>query len=166
MIFKSVNVRLLRTAAIVGCAATLVACQPTVDQRGNTPEPDHLSQIQPGKTDKATVTRLLGSPSSVAEFDPNVWYYVSAKTEDVAFLKTETLDQNVIKITFDKSNVVQSVQKLGMKDAETITPNPNATPSRGREFSWIEELLGNFGRFVSKNRPTEGGGAGGGGDGY
>jgi len=156
MIFKPVNVRWLRAAAAVACATVQFACQPTVDQRGNAPEADKLSQIQVGKTDKATVTRLLGSPSSVAEFDPNVWYYVSSKTEDVAFLKTETLDQNVIKLTFDKSNVVQSVQKLGMQDAETITPNPNATPSRGREFSWIEEFLGNFGRFVSKNRPQEG----------
>lgn len=164
MIFKPDNVRWLRTAAIVACTMLLFACQPTVDQRGNAPQVDKLSQIQVGKTDKATVTRLLGSPSSVAEFDPNVWYYVSAKTEDIAFLKTQTLDQNVVKITFDKSNVVQSVQKLGMQDAETITPNPNATPSRGREFSWIEEFLGNFGRFVSKNRPQEsGGGSGGGG---
>src|SRR5690348_18473090 len=79
------------------------------------PEASKLSQIQVGKTDKTSVTELLGSPSSVAEFDPNVWYYVNAKTEDLAFLKTQTLDQNVVKITFDKSNVVQSVQKLDRK---------------------------------------------------
>ncbi|MGH7001016.1 MAG: outer membrane protein assembly factor BamE [Stellaceae bacterium] len=151
----------MRAAAFVACATVLFACQPTIDQRGDTPEADKLSQVQVGKTDKTTVTERLGSPSSVAEFDPNVWYYVSAKTEDIAFLKTQTLDQNVVKITFDKSNVVQSVQKLGMQDAETITPNPNATPSRGREFSWIEEFLGNFGRFVSKNRPKEGNTGGG-----
>ena len=162
MVFKLVNAHWLRAAAFVACVTALVACQPTIDQRGNTPEASKLSQIQVGKTDKTTVTELLGSPSSVAEFDPNVWYYVNSKTEDLAFLKTETLDQNVVKITFDKSNVVQSVQKLGMQDAQTITPNPNATPSRGREFSWIEEFLGNFGRFVSKNRPQEGGGSGGG----
>ncbi|MDE1904285.1 MAG: outer membrane protein assembly factor BamE [Alphaproteobacteria bacterium] len=159
MVFKLINTHLLRAAAIVACATVLFGCQPTVDLRGNTPEASKLSQIQVGKTDKTTVTELLGSPSSVAEFDPNIWYYVNAKTEDIAFLKTQTLDQNVVKITFDKSNVVQSVDKLGMKDAETITPNPNATPSRGRQFSWIEEFLGNFGRFVSKNRP--GGGSGG-----
>lgn len=154
MIFKSVYDRWLRVAAVVACTAMLFACDPPVDQRGNVPQADRLSQIQPGKTDKATVTRLLGSPSSVAEFDPNVWYYVSSKTEDVAFLKTKTLDQNVVKVSFDKNGVVQSLQKLSMQDAEAITPNPNATPSRGREFSWIEEFLGNFGRFVSKNKPA------------
>lgn len=160
MVCKPVHFVWLRRAAVFACTAMLFACQPTVDQRGNAPQADKLSQIQPGKTDKGTVTRLIGSPSSVAEFDPNVWYYVSAKTEDMAFLKTETLDQNVVKITFDKNGIVQSIQKRDLKDAETITPNPNATPSRGREFSWIEEFLGNFGRFVSKNRPTEGGGGG------
>ena len=163
MVFKSVYVHWLRVGAVVACAVPLFACDPPIDQRGNAPEVNHLSQIQSGKTDKATVTRLLGSPSSVAEFDPNVWYYISSKTEDVAFLKTETVDQNVVQITFDKNGVVQSLKKLSMKDAEAITPDPNATPSRGREFSWIEEFLGNFGRFVSKNRPTESGDSGGGG---
>ena len=153
MVFKPIHGHFLRGAAIAACTLLLFACQPTIDQRGNAPEPDKLSQIQPGKTDKATVTRLLGSPSSVAEFDPNVWYYINSKTEDIAFLKTQTLDQHVIKITFDKSGIVQSVEKKGLQDAQAITPDPNATPSRGREYSWIEEFLGTFGRFVSKNRP-------------
>lgn len=150
MLFKPVHRRLLSGVAAVACALLLFACQPTVDDRGDAPNPAKLAQIQPGKTDKAAVTRLLGSPSSIAAFDPNIWYYVSSKTEDVAFLKTQTLDQHVVAITFNKNGVVQSVAQRGLKDAEAILPDPNVTPTRGRQFSWIEEFLGNFGRFNAK----------------
>jgi outer membrane protein assembly factor BamE (lipoprotein component of BamABCDE complex) len=150
MLFKPIHRRLLRGAVVIACATFLFACQPTVDDRGDSPDPAKLAQIQPGKTDKAAVTRLLGSPSSIAAFDPNVWYYISSTTEDVAFLKTQTLDQHVVAITFNKNGIVESVDKKGLKDAEAITPDPNVTPTRGRQFSWIEEFLGNFGRFNSK----------------
>jgi hypothetical protein len=49
-----------------------------------------------------------------------------------------------------------------MEDRQMVTPNPNATPAPGREFSFIEQLLGNFGKFGSSGSS---GGAGPGGPG-
>jgi len=119
-----------------------------VDQRGNLPEPDKLSQILPGTTDKATVTQLLGSPSSVAAFDGDTWYYISQRTKSVAFFKPEMLDQQVLAIDFDDKGVVRGVRHRDLADGEAIVPNPNATPAPGREFSFLEQLIGNFGRFA------------------
>ena len=129
----------------------LAACSVPVDQRGNLPDPDKLSQILPGTTDKATVTQLLGSPSSVAAFDGDTWYYISQKTKSVAFFKPEKLDQQVLAIDFDDKGIVRDLRHRDMADGETIVPNPNATPAPGREFSFLEQLIGNFGRFSSKN---------------
>jgi outer membrane protein assembly factor BamE (lipoprotein component of BamABCDE complex) len=122
-----------------------------VDQRGNLPEPDKLSQILPGTTDKATVTQLLGSPSSVAAFDGDTWYYISQKTKSVAFFKPDMLDQQVLAIDFDDKGIVREVRHRDLADGETIVPNPNATPAPGREFSFLEQLIGNFGRFSGKD---------------
>jgi outer membrane protein assembly factor BamE (lipoprotein component of BamABCDE complex) len=166
MFFKPVHRRRRwRLAAPLCVAWILAACNVPVDQRGNLPEENNLSQIKPGETDKATVTRLLGTPSTVAAFDPNTWYYVSQKTKTVAFFRTDVLDQEVVSITFNQDGVVKTVDTHGMQDAQAVTPNPNATPSKGREFSTIEMFLGNFGKFVNKSRPsdsgdTEGGGGG------
>lgn len=146
-------------------AAALAACSIPVDQRGNLPEPQVLAQIKPGETDKATVTRLLGSPSSIAAFDKDTWYYISQKTKNVAFFKPELVDQEVVAIAFNQDGVVRDVSRRGMEDREIITPNPNATPAPGREFSFFEQLIGNFGRFSngagigSQSQP--GGGPGG-----
>ncbi len=155
--------RLLPRYALVTTAAalTLAACSIPVDQRGNLPEKAALEQIKPGITDKATVTRLLGSPSTIATFDPNTWYYVSQKTKNVAFFDTELLDQEVVAIDFDKDGLVRDIRHRGMQDRQEITPDPNATPAPGREFSFIEQLIGNFGKFSGKGTPGSAGGAGG-----
>ncbi len=141
----------LSSLAIAFCGglalAAMSACSTPVDQRGNLPEPQILAQIKPGVTDKATVTRLLGSPSSVAAFDKDTWYYISQKTKNVAFFKPELVDQEVVAIAFDHDGVVRDVSHRGMEDREIVIPNPNATPAPGREFSFWEQLIGNFGRF-------------------
>ncbi len=51
--------------------------------------------------------------------------------------------------------MVSAVDHKGLKDAENITPAPGATPAPGRELSFLEQIIGNLGRF-------SGGGGGGG----
>jgi outer membrane protein assembly factor BamE (lipoprotein component of BamABCDE complex) len=93
------------------------------------------------------VTQLLGSPSTVATFDPNTWYYVSQETQNVAFFKPKLKDEKVVSISFDKQGVVKKVAFLSMKDHRDVAPNPDKTPAPGREFTILEQLIGNFGRF-------------------
>jgi outer membrane protein assembly factor BamE (lipoprotein component of BamABCDE complex) len=136
----------------------LTACNIPSTQRGNLPKPDALDQIKPGVTDKQTVTRLLGTPSSTAAFDTNTWYYISHETKQVAFLEPTLLDQQVVAIRFDDNGIVVGIDRKGMGDAQTITPNPNATPAQGREYTFLEQLIGNFGKFNSdKDNGTPGG---------
>jgi outer membrane protein assembly factor BamE (lipoprotein component of BamABCDE complex) len=141
-----------RSAALAAALLVLGACNNPIDQRGNLPEPDKLAQIKPGTTDKATVTQLIGSPSSVATFDPNTWYYISQKTKPVAFFMPERIDQEVVAIDFDESGIVRELRRKTMADGQTVEPNPNATPAPGREFSVLEQLIGNLGRFSGKDK--------------
>jgi outer membrane protein assembly factor BamE (lipoprotein component of BamABCDE complex) len=147
--------------AIAAAGLALAACANPVDQRGNLPEKSALEQIKPGVTDKATVTRLLGSPSSIAEFNADTWYYISQKTKSVAFFKPELLDQQVVAIDFNQDGLVRDVRHRGMEDRQMVTPNSKATPAPGREFSFIEQLLGNFGKFAGSGAATGSGGPGG-----
>lgn len=155
--------RLLPAAAALALAVS--ACNVTIDPRGNLPTADQLGQIKPGLTDKATVTRILGSPSSVAEFNPDTWYYISQKTKNVAFFKPELIDQEVVAIDFGKDGTVAEIRRRGLADRVAVAPNPNATPAPGREFGFWEQLIGNFGRFSGGTPGSAGGGGGGGGGG-
>jgi outer membrane protein assembly factor BamE (lipoprotein component of BamABCDE complex) len=151
--------RLLRLSLAASLLAlTLGACNVPVDPRGNLPTEKQLKEIQPGVTDKATVTRLLGSASSVAPFDSDTWYYISQKTKAVAFFKPQLVDQEVVAIEFDKQGTVRDVRHRGMNDRVAVAPNPNITPAPGREFTVWEQLIGNFGRFsgASAGQPAGG----------
>src|SRR5579885_3212453 len=123
---------LLVAAAVV--AVPLAACSPTISARGNLPTAEQLSQIKPGVTDKASVTALLGSPSSVATFDDTTWYYISQKSQELAFFRPEARDPEVVAVTFDKEGVVKDVRKTSSKAPR-------------KELSFVEQLIGNFGKF-------------------
>lgn len=144
-------------AVLAATMLVLAGCTNAVDQRGNLPEPDKLAQIKPGATDKAAVTRLLGSPSSIAAFNANTWYYVSQKTRPFAFFTPSRLDQEVVAIDFDNKGIVRDLRRRTMADAETIQPDPHATPASGRTFTLIEQLIGNFGRFNAQPAGTKSG---------
>ena len=125
----------------------LAGCTVSEDQRGNLPNPERLTEIQPGTTTKEQVVKILGSPSSASTFDDDVWYYISRKTKQVAFFSPTVLDQQVFIIDFNDQGVVKDLGHKTMADGEHITPAPGATPAPGRELSFMEQLLGNIGRF-------------------
>ena len=127
--------------------APLGSCSPTVSARGNLPTTEQLAQIKPGVTDKASVTALLGSPSSIASFDDTTWYYISQKSQELAFFKPEVRDPEVVAVVFDKDGIVQDVQKRSSKQPRVIEPVARTTPAPGKELSFIEQLIGNFGKF-------------------
>ena len=141
-------------AVVLLAASGLSACQASVDQRGNLPEPDKLAEIRPGSTTRDQVVKILGTPSSTGVFDDKRWYYISRRTTQVAFFDPEVQDQQVFVVNFDTKGVVRSVDHKDLKDGRDIEPAPGATPAPGRELTFLEQILGNVGRF------TKGGGSG------
>jgi outer membrane protein assembly factor BamE (lipoprotein component of BamABCDE complex) len=141
-------------------AAALTSCSPSVEQRGNLPNPDKMAEIHAGSTTKGEVAKLLGTPSSVSVFNNDKsWYYISRRTAQTAFFEPDVLDQQVYVVNFDDQGVVKAVDHKVLEDGKEITPVARATPAPGRELSFLEQLIGNLGKFNS----TGGGGAGGGG---
>jgi outer membrane protein assembly factor BamE (lipoprotein component of BamABCDE complex) len=136
-----------RSFVFVAALATLAGCGFPVNDRGNLPKTDLLAQIKPGVTDKNSVKALLGTPSSIAAFDGDTWYYISKEERQIAFLKPEVMNQQVYVIQFDNKGIVSEVSHKGLDDAHAMTPNPDATPAPGREYTFLEQLIGNFGKF-------------------
>ena len=57
--------------------------------------------------------RLVGSPSAVATFNPNIWYYISENAGILcAFLKPVITEQKVIQVTFNESGRIAGDQEL------------------------------------------------------
>lgn len=128
-------------------AAGLAGCAPDVEKRGELPERSEIAQIHPGTTTRTEVASLLGSPSSTGVFDPDNWYYISRETKQISFFDPNVLDQQVYVIRFDGNGVVKSVEHKSLRDAEDVPMAPGATPAPGRELTFMEQVLGNIGRF-------------------
>ncbi len=134
-------------AAFVSCAILLGACTPTTSYQGFQAVEANPKDVKIGADTKSTVLERLGSPSSVAAFDPNTWFYITQISDSVAFRDPIVRRRDVIAIAFNKADEkVTAVSIYGLKDGHVIAYNNRQTPTRGRELSWIEQLLGNIGQ--------------------
>jgi outer membrane protein assembly factor BamE (lipoprotein component of BamABCDE complex) len=134
-------------ALIFVLALGLAACAPEVSTHGYRPDAAALAQLEPGRTTRDEALQLLGSPSSVATFDEQVWYYVSQRTERMSFYQEEVVDQQVLAITFDDRGVIRSIERQELADARALALVERETPTSGSELSMLEQFLGNLGRF-------------------
>ncbi|MGF1628251.1 MAG: outer membrane protein assembly factor BamE [Kiloniellaceae bacterium] len=140
----------LGVCLMLACATIgLSACGNEVQLRGNTPDPEDIAEIRPGVHSRQDIVDLLGSPSTVSTFEERKWYYIGQKTQEVAFMKPEVLDRNVLVITFDETGVVEATQSYGIADAQEVAPVGRETPTEGRDLTFLQQLFGNIGRFSS-----------------
>lgn len=128
-------------------AAALAACSPRITPRGNMPDPERLAEIQPGQQTREEVSEILGSPSTVGNFNGEAWIYIAEQTETVAFFAPEVTERNVVVVQFDPKGVVSSVRKLTLADGKELEPVARETPTEGNKITLVQQLLGNIGRF-------------------
>jgi outer membrane protein assembly factor BamE (lipoprotein component of BamABCDE complex) len=156
MFARSLYRRLALTAVGLAAAAMLTACTPRIDQRGNKPDEDQVTQINPGVDDKNRVAELIGTPSAISTFNDKTWYYISKRTETTAFWDPDVVDQEVLAIQFDDNSIVQNMKVYGLEDGRQIAYVDRTTPTEGNQLTIIQQLLGNLGRFnpSGDSRPT------------
>jgi outer membrane protein assembly factor BamE (lipoprotein component of BamABCDE complex) len=142
---------MFRRAALLLCtlaaSAALGACTPTVAFQGYQPIEARPQDVKVGEDTKSGVLVRLGSPSAVSTFDPNIWFYMTQITTRVAYYHPRVATRSIVAIAFNKEDEkVASVNSYTLKDGKVIAFNDRETPTRGRELSILEQLLGNVGQ--------------------
>lgn len=136
-----------KSAAGVIVAGLLAGCSPTLNNHGNIPEAELIESIRIGNSNREQIAAMLGNPSAVATFDKESWYYVGMRTSRFAFLEPDILERKVLVVRFDKQGIVQQVQHLDKQDGRDVQIVDRKTPTRGKELTVLEQLLGNVGKF-------------------
>jgi outer membrane protein assembly factor BamE (lipoprotein component of BamABCDE complex) len=149
--------RVLIAASAAGLLAT-AACAPITSYSGyQTVDADPAKDVKVGADTKSTVRGKLGSPSATSTFDPNVWFYMNQVKERVAFERPKVVARHVTAISFDKdSEAVTAVNNYTLKDGRVIAYNEHETPTRGRQLSILEQILGTVGRGSMLPQDDEG----------
>ncbi len=135
---------LVAVALLAGCSFFTAPAQ----VRGNKVEAMQLKELVPGTSTRADVTSLLGSPTAKASFDDNVWLYISEVTQPRIGRIQGVNSQQVVQLTFDGNGTLQTVKQLNQKDSKDVSVVARATPSPGSEASFMQQLLGNIGRYT------------------
>jgi len=133
--------------AALSAAALTSACAPVVGQNGFQAIDAKPTDIVAGTDTKETVLTRLGTPSTTSTFEgDNVWYYISQVTEKYTYNRAQVTQRSVTEITFNDAGQVAGVRALGLEDGQQLTMNSRETPTRGRQLTILEQLLGNVGR--------------------
>ena len=151
---------MFRRAAFAVAVASLLAtsaCAPIVSYSGFQAIEANPKDVKVGTDTKSTVRASLGSPSAASTFDPNLCFYVNQVKRKVAFRRPLVTAREVTVVAFNKdSELVESVNHYTLKDGKVIAYNDRETPTRGREMTVLEQLLGNVGAGAMLPRDGEG----------
>ncbi len=109
--------------------------------------------LVPEGSSREQVMLSLGTPSTTATFDNEVFYYISQKRKRVAaFMKPTLVDQSVLAIYFDKDGVVKQRSNYTLKDGKVFDMITRTTPTGGKDLTFLQQLLaGGAGAAAARN---------------
>lgn len=145
----AIKAQMLRKSAFLVLAASLAAtaaCSPITYHQGFQVVDVHPADVKVGQDTRSTVLTKLGSPTATSTFDKNVWFYMSQFRTQTSFYNPKTIQRDVTAIAFDADTLqVKAVDNFTLQDGRVIAYNVHETPTRGREMTILEQLVGSIG---------------------
>ena len=110
-------------------------------QSGYVPPRNAIEQVPVGAS-REQVQIVLGSPSTTAEYDGEVYYYISqTRKRPVAFMNRKVVDQKILAVYFNKKNEVEKVANYGIQDGKIFDYVSQTTPTGGKDQGFLEQVL-------------------------
>lgn len=126
--------------------AAAAACSPIRDNQGYLGDDELMASIKAGTDNKQSVAKTLGRPSIASQWDDREWYYLSRVTRQFAFRSPRPETQKLMVIQFDPKGNVTKVERRGMEQIASISPEGDKTKTLGKERSFWQAIFGNIGQ--------------------
>ena len=143
----------LLPALTLACSLALMGCGRFSEtfQRGYVLQEGALEQIPIGASQEQVLI-VLGTPSTVAMINGEVFYYISQKAERAAaFLHQEVVDQRVVAVYFDQSRTVRRLANYGLKDGKIFDFVSQTTPTGGQDLNYLRGIFKNLNPLKSSS---------------
>ena len=102
--------------------------------------------LVPVGSSREQVILALGSPSTTATFDNEVFYYISqTRKRPVAFMNPRLVDQRVLAVYFGEDGRVTNIANYGKKDGKVFDFISRTTPTSGKDQNFIGQLIAGAG---------------------
>ena len=131
------------------CFLALSACAPRLAVRGNLISQSGFQQVQVNVSTRADVVHYWGPPTTTSPFDLNTWYYIGETTAQRGIFAPEVEKRRIVRVRFDSNNndTVVEVSDIDPKLAKEIDLVSRTTPTAGKEFTAMQQFVGNLGKF-------------------
>ena len=136
--------RIAAIAAALSLGLALGGCFTQNYQRGYVLADGALEQIPLGAPQEQVLISL-GTPSTVATVSGEVFYYISARTEQTSFFPEKVVDQRVVAVYFDKNRRVERIANYGLQDGKIFDFVSRKTPTSGQELNYLSYIFKIFG---------------------
>ena len=143
-ILKS-NLSLIKTLLLIFCTSitvSLSACKTEeILKHGYIVDPQAVKLVPVGSS-REQVLLTLGTPSTKATFDDEVYYYISQiKSRRFAFLKPKLINQKILAIYFDLNDTVKNIANYTLKDGKVFDTISRTTPTSGKDLTFLQSIF-------------------------
>ncbi len=149
--------RPLGIASMLAVVAALSACN-TNKMFGDVSPGETLNQgyivdqqtldLVPVGSSREQVLLALGTPSTTATFDNEVFYYISqTRRRSVAFENPRVIDQKVLAVYFGKDGRVTQIANYGLKDGKVFDFVSRTTPTGGKDQNFLAQIIKGAGKM-------------------
>lgn len=143
-----INTGVFRRVLLVAVVAGMVsACTPKFENHGYIPPASELEQIVVGVDTRASVEKIIGTPSTAGVVNDSGFYYVRSRKRTFGALAPKEIERRVLAISFDSAGVVSNVETFGLERGQVVPLTRRVTTSGVGDSSFIRQVLGNIGRF-------------------
>lgn len=118
---------------------------------GNFIDENTIHKIKETHPTKNELINLIGTPILMPNNSDDTWYYVYRLMSKRAWLQPEVMQQIIVKIQFDKDNIVQDIELIENMQNEHIAIINDKTKTLGKEENSINTFIKNIGRFNKKS---------------
>lgn len=151
---KSHFARLAASAAMVAAGAVIAGCSATesLAPKGSFTARETLHQgyvfdqealdFVPVGSSREQVLLALGTPTTTATFDNEVFYYISqTRVRSAAFMKPRIVDQRVLAVYFGPDQRVANLAAYGLKDGKVFDFISKTTATGGKDLTFLGQIL-------------------------
>ena len=129
------------TVTLAGCTTAKVLPISETFKQGYVIDEQTLQLVPPGSS-REQVLLALGTPTTTAEFDNEVFYYISqTRRRPVAFMKTRIVDQRILAVYFNKDETVERIADYGLQDGKIFDFVTRTTPTGGRDQTFLAQIF-------------------------
>lgn len=132
---------LLVSAALAGCNTAQTLNPSETLTEGYVVDQQALDSVKVGSS-REQVLLALGTPSTTATFDNEVFYYISQKQHRaVQFMKPSVVDRKVLAVYFDGKGKVQQIANYGLQDGKIFDFVSRTTPTGGKDQTFLGQVI-------------------------